>query len=488
MTSKKKIAVAKGDGIGPEIMDATLRILEAAGAKIEPVFIEIGEQVYKRGHSAGIEPSAWDVLRDTKVFFKAPITTPQGGGYKSLNVTVRTTLGLFANVRPCVSLYPYVDTKHPKLDLVIVRENEEDLYTGIEHKQTSDTVQCLKLISRPGSEKIIRYAFEYAKAYGRKKVTAMVKDNIMKQSDGLFHDVFKEIAKDYPDIEATSEIIDIGAAHLAERPQVYDVVVTLNLYGDIISDIVAQIAGSVGMAGSANIGEVVSMFEAIHGSAPDIAGKNLANPSGLLNAAVMMLVHLGQPDIAAKVQNAWLLTIEEGIHTGDIYKAGVSRIKVGTKEFADAVIGNLGHLPEKFRPVSFGKAKAIHIPEYKRVALKKELVGVDVFLDWAPGTSDELGKKLAGLAGDLKLRMITNRGVKVFPNGAPETFLTDHWRCRFVSPNTPDNEPGDGYASIQSEQIAKLLLRIAEAGLDSVQTENLYKFEGKRAFSLGGGE
>lgn len=488
MTAKKRIAVAKGDGIGPEIMDATLKILEAAGAKIEPVFLEIGEQVYKRGHSAGIEPSAWDILRETKVFLKAPITTPQGGGYKSLNVTVRTTLGLFANVRPCVSLYPYVDTKHPQLDVVIVRENEEDLYTGIEHKQTADTVQCLKLVSRPGSEKIIRYAFEYAKAYGRKKVTAMVKDNIMKQSDGLFHEVFREIAKEYPEIEANSEIIDIGAAHLAERPQVYDVVVTLNLYGDIISDIVAQVAGSVGMAGSSNIGEIVSMFEAIHGSAPDIAGKNAANPSGLLNAAVMMLVHLGQPDIAAKIQNAWLLTIEEGIHTGDIFKAGVSRIKVGTKEFAEAVIGNLGHLPERFKPVSFGKAKPIHIPEYKRRTIPKELVGVDVFLDWIPGSPEELGKKLSAIAGDLKLRMITNRGVKVYPNGAPETFLTDHWRCRFVHSNTPDTEMGDGFEIIQSEQIGKLLIRIAEAGMDSIQTENLYKFAGKRAFSLGQGE
>ncbi|EQA45465.1 isocitrate dehydrogenase [Leptospira broomii serovar Hurstbridge str. 5399] len=488
MTAKKRIAVAKGDGIGPEIMDATLRILEAAGAKIEPVFIEIGEQVYKKGHSAGIEPSAWDILRETKVFLKAPITTPQGGGYKSLNVTVRTTLGLFANVRPCVSLYPYVDTKHPLLDVVIVRENEEDLYTGIEHKQTTDTVQCLKLISRPGSEKIIRYAFEYAKAYGRKKVTAMVKDNIMKQSDGLFHDVFKEITKDYPDIESNTEIIDIGAAHLAERPQVYDVVVTLNLYGDIISDIVAQVAGSVGMAGSANIGQIVSMFEAIHGSAPDIAGKNMANPSGLLNAAVMMLVHLGQPDIAAKIQNAWLLTIEEGIHTGDIFKAGVSRIKVGTKEFSEAVIGNLGHLPERFKPISFGKAKAIHIPEYKRIPIMKELVGVDIFLDWSSGSPDELGKKLSNLSSDLKLRMITNRGVKVYPNGAPETFLTDHWRCRFIHPDTPDSEMGDGFIKIQPEQIGKLLLKISEAGLDSIQTENLYKFGGKRAFSLGQGE
>ncbi|MGQ2813138.1 NADP-dependent isocitrate dehydrogenase, partial [Leptospira interrogans] len=435
MSEKTKIAIAYGDGIGPEIMDATLKILNAAGAKIEPIEIEIGEKVYKEGHSSGIKPEAWDILRQTKVFLKAPITTPQGGGYKSLNVTVRTTLGLFANVRPCFSLYPYVETKHPSLDIVIIRENEEDLYTGIEHRQTNDTVQCLKLISHPGSEKIIRYAFEYARAYGRKKVTAMVKDNIMKQTDGLFHDIFKEVAKEYPELEVNSQIIDIGAANLADRPQNFDVVVTLNLYGDIISDIVAQIAGSVGMAGSSNIGEIVSMFEAIHGSAPDIAGKNLANPSGLLNAAVMMLVHIGQPDIAAKINNAWLLTIEEGIHTGDIFKPGVSRIKVGTKEFSDAVIGNLGHLPGKFKPVSFGKAKKIIIPEYKRNIQKKDLVGVDIFLDWVGKDPNELGNKLKSVSDELMLKIITNRGVKVYPDGQPETFLIDHWRCRFVSKN-----------------------------------------------------
>ncbi|AOP35658.1 isocitrate dehydrogenase [Leptospira tipperaryensis] len=488
MSEKTKIAIAHGDGIGPEIMDATLKILNAAGAKIEPIEIQIGEKVYKEGHSSGIKPEAWDILRQTKVFLKAPITTPQGGGYKSLNVTVRTTLGLFANVRPCFSLYPYVETKHPILDIVIIRENEEDLYTGIEHQQTNDTVQCLKLISRPGSEKIIRYAFEYAKAYGRKKVTAMVKDNIMKQTDGLFHDIFKEVAKEYPDLESNSQIIDIGAANLADRPQNFDVVVTLNLYGDIISDIVAQIAGSVGMAGSSNIGEIVSMFEAIHGSAPDIAGKNLANPSGLLNAAVMMLVHIGQPDIAAKINNAWLLTIEEGIHTGDIFKPGVSRIKVGTKEFAEAVVGNLGHLPEKFKPVSFGKAKKIIIPEYKRIVQKKELVGTDVFLDWIGNDPNELGKKLELIAGDLKLKLITNRGVKVYPDGQPETFLTDHWRCRFVNKEALVHHENPTYYPIAHKQIAELLLKLDEAGFDSVKTENLYYFNGKRAFSLGQGE
>jgi isocitrate dehydrogenase len=301
------ITVAYGDGIGPEIMDATLRIIEAAGAALEKEVIEIGEKVYLSGNTAGIAPSAWDSLRRTKVFLKAPITTPQGGGFKSLNVTTRKMLGLYANVRPCVSYAPYVDTKHPVMDVVIVRENEEDLYAGIEHQQTPEVVQCLKLITRPGTEKIVRYAFEYAKAYGRKKVTCFSKDNIMKQTDGLFHKVFDEVAQEYPDIINEHWIVDIGAAKLADTPEAFDVIVMPNLYGDILSDVAAQIAGSVGLAGSCNIGEEVSMFEAIHGSAPRRAGQNLANPSGLLLGAVMMLVHIGQADIAEKVAQCMAL-------------------------------------------------------------------------------------------------------------------------------------------------------------------------------------
>jgi isocitrate dehydrogenase len=227
------ITVAYGDGIGPEIMDATLRIIQAAGARIEVDVIEIGEKVYLNGNSAGIAPSAWDSLRRTRVFLKAPITTPQGGGYKSLNVTTRKTLGLFANIRPCISYHPYVKTKHPIMDVVIVRENEEDLYAGIEHQQTDEVTQTLKLISRPGTEKIVRYAFEYAKAYNRKKVTCFTKDNIMKLTDGLFHKVFDEIGKEYPEIEQEHWIVDIGAAKLADTPEDFDVIVTLNLYGDI---------------------------------------------------------------------------------------------------------------------------------------------------------------------------------------------------------------------------------------------------------------
>ncbi len=304
MTDKKTpITVAEGDGIGPEIMGATLQILQESGAQLDIHKIEIGEKVYLRGEPTGIDPSTWDLLRHTAAFLKAPITTPQGGGFKSLNVTVRTTLGLYANVRPCVAYSPFVETKHPGMNLVVVRENEEDLYTGVEYRQTPEVYQALKIISRPGSEKIIRYAFEYAQVYGRKKVTCFTKDNILKLTDGLFHQIFDEIGAQYPQIEKEHWIVDIGAAKLADNPNVFDVVVLPNLYGDILSDVAAQIAGSVGLAGSANIGIHGAMFEAIHGSAPRRAGQNLANPSGLLLAAVMMLVHIGQPYAATTIVN-----------------------------------------------------------------------------------------------------------------------------------------------------------------------------------------
>src|SRR5215813_14179593 len=354
------ITVAHGDGIGPEIMDATLHILKEAGAKLAIEKIEIGEKVYLAGNSSGIEPSSWDSLRNTKVFLKAPITTPQGGGYKSLNVTVRKTLGLYANVRPCVSYHPFVETKHPKMDVVVVRENEEDLYAGIEHRQSADVMECLKLISRPGSEKIIRYAFEYARRNNRKKVTCFTKDNIMKMTDGLFHKIFDEIAAEYPDIANEHWIVDIGAAKLADTPDAFDVVVMPNLYGDILSDVAAQIAGSVGLAGSSNIGEHGAMFEAIHGSAPRRAGQNLANPSGLLLGSVMMLVHINQQDVAERVHNAWLRAIEDGVHTYDIFDESVSKQKVGTREFARAVVERLGQTPQILKARKYSKGDETH--------------------------------------------------------------------------------------------------------------------------------
>jgi isocitrate dehydrogenase len=468
------ITVAHGDGIGPEIMAASLHIMKAAGARIQEETIEIGEKIYLRGINAGIEPSAWESLRRTKVFFKAPITTPQGGGFKSLNVTTRKTLGLYANVRPCVSYHPYVQTKHPGMDVVIVRENEEDLYAGIEHRQTDEVYQCLKLISRPGCEKIVRYAFEYARRNNRKKVTCFSKDNIMKFTDGLFHKVFDEIGADYPEFEKEHWIVDIGAAKMADTPEAFDVIVMANLYGDILSDVAAQIAGSVGLAGSANIGEHCAMFEAIHGSAPRRANQNLANPSGLLLGGVLMLVHIGQPDVAELVHNAWLRTIEDGVHTYDVFKEGTSKQKVGTKEFAEAVAARVGQKPQQLKAASYSKEprqSAAHVLKTGAGA-KKALVGVDVFFDWKKRDPQEFGKKLEQFNGDgLKLFAVSNRGTKVYPDGFHETFCTDHWRARYM---------GDG--SVSHAQITALLDRAGKANLDFIKIENLYTFDGQKGF------
>ena len=343
----QKITVAYGDGIGPEIMTVVLNILRKAGADFKEDVIELGEKIYKQGHLSGIKKEDWHVINRNKVFLKAPITTPQGGGYKSLNVKIRKSLGLFANVRPVQALYPYVNTKFPDMNVVIIRENEEDLYAGIEHRQTQEVFQCLKLISVPGSQKIIRYAFEYARQMGRKKITCMTKDNIMKLTDGTFHKIFDQVAKEYPDIENEHWIIDIGAAKFSTEPSAFDVILLPNLYGDILSDISAQIAGSVGIGGSSNIGENHAMFEAIHGSAPRRAGQNVANPSGLLNAALLMLNHIGKQNLAQKIQNAWLKTIEEGVHTYDIYTESISKQKVSTRDFGKAVIENLGGKPKQ---------------------------------------------------------------------------------------------------------------------------------------------
>lgn len=485
--TKVPVTVAYGDGIGPEIMEACLRILDAAGAAIKPDVIEIGERVYMAGNTSGIGDDAWESLRRTKVFLKAPITTPQGGGYKSLNVTTRKVLGLYANVRPCASYHPFVKTKHPKMDVVIIRENEEDLYAGIEHQQTEEVIQCLKLISRPGTEKIIRYAFEYARVHGRKKVTCFTKDNIMKMTDGLFHKMFDEIGAEYPEIEKEHWIVDIGAAKLADTPENFDVIVMPNLYGDILSDVAAQITGSVGLAGSANIGEGVAMFEAIHGSAPKLAGLNVANPSGLLLGAIQMLVHIGQKDVAEKVHNAWLKTIEDGIHTYDIFKETVSKEKVGTKEFADAVIARLGQMPSTLQPVAYNhSAGQIKVTLKKRPEMQKKLVGIDVFVDWKGKVPEVLADMIKeAMVGKIKLKMITNRGTKVWPDGHPETFCTDHWRCRFLR----DDLEECGYqAMIHLLQQINITAHLHDDVFSIIKTENLYTFDDKPGFTAAQGQ
>ncbi|MFN3728272.1 MAG: NADP-dependent isocitrate dehydrogenase [Fimbriimonadaceae bacterium] len=475
------VAVAFGDGIGPEIMRSVIPVLEEAGAALEYLPIEVGETVYRAGFTSGLRPDVWDILRSSRALLKAPITTPQGGGYKSLNVTLRKSLGLYANVRPCVAYAPYVRTLHPRMNVVVVRENEEDLYAGIEHRQTDEVYQCLKLISRPGCERIVRYALEYARSNGRKKVTCMTKDNIMKLTDGLFHRVFDEIGAEYPEIEKEHLIIDIGMARVATQPERFDVIVTPNLYGDILSDVAAEVAGSVGLAPSANIGPSYAMFEAIHGSAPDIAGRDMANPSGLLLAAVMMLVHVGQPEVAARIHNAWLATIEEGIHTADVFSDEHSTQRVGTQAFGRAVRSRLGQLPRSMPAVSYLERPfhAVEMDSGRELRATRVLDGVDVFVQWsgdASGLAERLQRAAAGVA---HLQMITNRGVKVWPSGQPETLLTDHWRCRFV---------GIEGSPFRGETIPKLISKVMDVGLEFVKVESLFTFDGEAGYSLGQGQ
>ncbi len=478
MATKTPITVAHGDGIGPEIMAATLHILESAGAQLDIETIEIGEKVYLSGNSAGIAQSSLDSLLRTKVFLKAPITTPQGGGFKSLNVTTRKLLGLYANVRPCVSYHPYVKTKHPVMDVVIVRENEEDLYAGIEYQLSADVMESVKLITRRGTERIVRYAFEYAKANGRKKVTCFTKDNIMKLSDGLFHKVFDELGAEYPELEKEHWIVDIGAAKLADTPEAFDVIVMPNLYGDILSDVAAQIAGSVGLAGSSNIGMKYAMFEAIHGSAPRRAGQNLANPSGLLLGGVMMLAHIGQADIATRVHNAWLKTLEDGVHTYDIFKEGTSKEKVGTKEFAQAVVARLGKVPEQLKAVEYKALPTLAEPAHPSVG-KIEQSGVDIFVNWTEGTASELGPKVEKLNNDkLKLVLISNRGTKVYPGETVAPVKADQWRCRF------EGKVGE----ITQQDIAALYAAAVNQGFKIIKTEGLFYYDGQRGYTLSQGQ
>ncbi|WP_265039639.1 isocitrate dehydrogenase [Wolbachia endosymbiont (group A) of Trypoxylon clavicerum] len=472
------ITVAYGDGIGPEIMEAVLSILREAEAKISIDIIEIGERVYSKEWSHGISPSGWESIERTKILLKSPTTTPQGKGHKSLNVALRKNLGLYANIRPCISYHPVIENKFDKFDIVVIRENEEDVYTGIEHRLTGDSYQCTKIITKSGSEKICRYAFEYAKKHNRKKVTCLTKDNIMKMTDGTFHAAFDRIAKEYPDIKAEHYIVDIGMARVATEPENFDVIVTENLYGDILSDIVAQTSGSVGLAGSSNIGNEYAMFEAVHGSAPDIAGKNIANPSGLLNAAVHMLIYIGQVGTAKLIYDAWLKTLEDGIHTADLYKEKRSKQKVGTKEFAEAVIDNLGKKPAELI-IGSGSDSKINLDSkinkvqdnYEQDYKVKKLVGSDITLAWDKSSNVD---QIVGLFESSNLQMIAiySKGLAIWPGNSKPS--SDQITCRFIANNEKQ--------AITNSDVNNLLIKIEEHNFDVVRMDKLYLYDGKEGF------
>ena len=502
----QKITIAFGDGIGPEIMDSTLAILKEAEAKLYFDTIEVGQKIYEKGFNSGLTPSAWQTIFNNKVLLKAPIATPQGGGYKSLNVTMRKKLGLFANVRPVSSFSPFVVTKFPLMDVVIIRENEEDLYAGIEYRQTLESYQTLKLVTRQGCEKIIRYAFEYALANNRKKITCFSKDNIMKMTDGLFHQVFNEISVEYPQIICDHMIVDIGTARLASRPEDFDVIVTMNLYGDIISDVAAEISGSVGLAGSANIGKEFAMFEAIHGSAPMIAHQDIANPTGLINASIMMLIHLNQHEVASKIRNALYATIEDGIHTMDIFNQASSSKKVGTKEFTQEVILRLGKMPKILPVANFSSnLNKKTIIQENATATKndiskeeKKLIGFDVFIDWQE-SFQSLINKINEMENEIfEIKTISAKGLILWPTSdkdGDQDFSNNYQSgltvLRFVGKGITGKSSSqiiDNSKKIINSNLIEILKMLDQKNIDFVKYEGLYLFNNKPAYSSGQGE
>ncbi|GAB2679910.1 NADP-dependent isocitrate dehydrogenase [Flavihumibacter cheonanensis] len=482
-----KIAVAKGDGIGPEIMDAVLRIFDANQVPLEYEFVEMGKWVFDKGYSNGMTPEAQQTIENLSILFKGPMETPKGKGVKSVNVTARKTWNTYANKRAFQTLHG-VDTVFSKagipIDLTIVRENIEDTYGGIEHMLTHDVALSRRFITRPGSLQVIKYAFEMASKNGARRITCGHKANIMKITDGLFLEVFYEVAKQYPHLKADDVIVDDLCMKLVSRPNEFDVVVLTNLQGDIVSDLCAGLVGGLGFAPSANIGDHICIFEAVHGTAPDIAGKNIANPTALLLSGIAMLRHLGLMENAAVIENALLYTLESGVHTGDF--GDKSKPSVNTTEFADAIIGNIGKTPAHgARPILPNKpiTQTVYKLEKNPLIMSEELenemiVGVDMFIE-SFEQPQEVADKCLKHTGDLfKLVTISNRGTQVWPKGSVFTNLINQYRCRFES---------IGEAPLTQTDVLELYKRLM-VDFKICSTELLNMWDGKKAYSLAQGQ
>ena len=442
-----KIAVAKGDGIGPEIMDAVLTIFNAANVPLEYDFVDMGKWVFDKGFNNGMTTQAQETIENLGILFKGPMETPKGKGVKSINVTARKTWNTYANKRTFQTLHG-VDTVFSKagipIDITIVRENIEDTYGGIEHMLTHDVALSRRFITRPGSAQVIRYAFEMAKKKGAKRITCGHKANIMKLTDGLFLEVFYEIAKEYPELKADDVIVDDLCMKLVTRPDLFDVVVLTNLQGDIVSDLCAGLIGGLGFAPSANVGDHISIFEAVHGTAPDIAGKNLANPTALLLSGIGMLQHLGLMEAASNIENALLFTLESGVHTGDFGDKSIASLS--TTEFAKAVIGNFGKKPHhnpRTDILDFPTSCTVVRLDNNAMmeshdGIVEKIVGVDMFIE-SNVQPEQLAKKCLRHAGvKFKLVNISNRGTQVWPTGSKFTNLVNQYNARFES---IDGEP-----------------------------------------------
>jgi len=482
-----KIAVAKGDGIGPEIMEAVIAIFNAAKVPMEYEMVDMGKWVFDKGFSNGMTPEAKQTIEDLGILFKGPMETPKGKGVKSVNVTARKTWNTYANDRKFQTLSG-VETVFSKagipIDLTIVRENIEDTYGGIEHMLTQDVALGRRFITRPGSEQVIRYAFEMAKKKGARRITCGHKANIMKLTDGLFLEVFKEVAKEYPELKSDDVIVDDLCMKLVSRPDLFDVIVLTNLQGDIVSDLCAGLVGGLGFAPSANIGDHISIFEAVHGTAPDIAGKNIANPTSLLLSGLSMLRHLGLMEQAVLIENALLYTLESGIHTGDF---GDKKIPaVNTTVFADAIIANFGkqpiHHPKPFLPnfyVTPTNFKLEHNPMLQSdLRDKHKIVGVDFFIESADQPIVIADKCLKHASETLILETITNRGTQVWPSGSVFTNLVNQFYCRFETVNeTP----------LSQDQVIDLYRSLAK-DFKICSLEVLNMWADKKAYSLAQGQ
>lgn len=480
---RKSVTLIPGDGIGPECVESARRIIDAAGVGIDWEVCHAGESVFKQGIPSGVPTETIDSIRRTRCVLKGPLGTPVGYGEKSANVTLRKLFETFANIRPVREL-PGVPTPYSGrgIDLVVVRENVEDLYAGIEHMQTPGVAQCLKLISRKGCEKVVRLAFELARAEGRTNVACATKSNIMKLTEGTLKRTFEEIAKEYPDIEAWHIIVDNCAHQLVKKPEQFQVIVTTNMNGDILSDLTSALVGGLGFAPSANIGTEVAIFEAVHGSAPKYAGKNVINPTAVIGSAIMMLRHLGEFDAAAAVENALLVTLEEKkVRTGDV--VGYNTPQAGTTTaYTEEIIRNLGRTPATVKARTYRPLKVPQVstdPVMVRPKARR-VIGVDVFVESGelpPVIGPALERLAEGAA--LKLKMISNRGTQVYPDKGTLIDCVDHYRCRFIA--------RDANADLTDAQVLDLLARIGSQ-YRWMHLEKLSEFDGQPGFTKAQGE
>jgi len=478
-SGSKRVTLILGDGIGPEVVQATRRIVDATGVRIAWEVQEAGAAVFKRGMPSGVPLETIESIQSTRVALKGPLETPVGFGEKSANVTLRKLFETYGNLRPVREL-PGVPTPYSGrgIDLIVVRENVEDLYAGIEHMQTPGVAQCLKIMSRKGCEKIVRLAFEVARSEGRRSVHCATKANIMKLTEGLMKRTFEDVATEYPDIQAHHIIVDNCAHQLTRTPEQFEVIVTSNMNGDILSDLTSGLTGGLGFAPGANIGNEVAIFEAVHGSAPKYAGQDTANPTAVLLSAVMMLRHLDEAAAGDRIESAVLAALEDGIHTRDVRPQG----SVGTVAFADAVIARLSRRP---RPGVVRDRKALVLPnlradrDFVRVKSRRT-IGADVFVESA-ASPEEVGRSLEGLVegSPLRLKMVSNRGTKVYTSTGAMPDCVDQWRCRFIV--------RDAAGNVDDRSIQDLLTRVSTR-FTWMHVEKLQEFDGVQGFTKAQGE